>query len=78
MTEEKKMVEFAVSKEVDFEVDMKDGKLRLVFAYDGKGLDTGLYVDLEPDYFLDKLAALIPGELDDAVLAMVKSALKAL
>lgn len=73
---EKKIVEMPVGKESELELEFKDGKLRLVFAYDGKGVDAGVYADLDPEYFLDKLADAIPGDIDDAVIAMLKGALK--
>lgn len=72
---EKSLVEFKKG-EAALDVDFKDGKLRLSVSYDGKGADAGIYVDLEPEYFLDKLAAAIPGKLDDAVIEMLKGALK--
>jgi hypothetical protein len=79
MTEEaKKLVELEISKETELDLEIKDGKMRFSFGYDGKGLDGGVYLDLDPEYFMDKLAALIPGEIDDALLGMLKVALKAL
>ena len=62
--------------EATLDVDFKDGKLRLSVSYDGKGADAGLFVDLDPDYFLNKLKAVIPGQIDDAIIEMLKGALK--
>jgi len=62
--------------EATLDVDFKDGKLRLSVSYDGKGADAGLFVDLDPDYFLDKLKDVIPGQIDDAIIEMLKGALK--
>jgi hypothetical protein len=62
--------------EATLDVDFKEGKLRLSVSYDGKGADAGLFVDLDPDYFLDKLKAVIPGQIDDAIIEMLKGALK--
>lgn len=73
---EKKLVEYDFGGESGLDLEFKDGKLRLTIQYDGKGADAGVYVDLEPDYFLDKLAAAIPGELDDMVIGAIKGALK--
>ena len=42
----------------------------------GKGVDAGLYVDVSPEYFLDKLKAAIPGEVDDKIIDMLKLAFK--
>lgn len=62
--------------EATLDVDFKEGKLRLSVSYDGKGADAGLFVDLDPEYFLDKLKAAIPGSIDDAVIELLKNALK--
>lgn len=60
----------------EFSLEFKDGKLKVSAGLDTKGVDVGVYVDLEPDYFLDKLAEAIPGEVDDAIIAMLKAAFK--
>ena len=63
--------------ETDFSLDYnsEEKELRLSFGYDGKGVDAGVYVDVSAEYFLDKLAEVIPGELDDHVINLVKAAL---
>ena len=73
---EKKLVEMPISKETEFELEFKDGKLRLVLGYDGKGVDGGIFADLDPEYFLDKLAEAIPGNVDNMVIEAIKGALK--
>lgn len=73
---EKKLVEMPISKETEFELEFKDGKLRLILGYDGKGVDGGLFADLDPEYFLDKLADAIPGTIDNMVIEAIKGALK--
>lgn len=60
--------------EVVYELDLVDGKLVLNVGYDGKQADANVIVKLEPGLFLDKLAALIPGKIDDAIIAMLKQA----
>lgn len=65
-----------ISGESDFQLKFEDGKLKLLLGYDGKGMDAGVYMDLEPDYFLDKLAEAIPGDIDDKIIEMVKLAFK--
>ena len=62
--------------DADLELKFSEGKLRLMASIDTKGVDGGVFVDLEPDYFLDKLAEAIPGNIDDAVIAMLKAAFK--
>ena len=46
----------------------------LVITYQGKG--GSVSVKVEGEYFLDKLAEAIPGQIDDAVIDIIKSALK--
>lgn len=65
-----------IGKDGEYAMELKDGKLRLTAGVDSKGLDAGLYVDLEIDYFLDKLKDVIPGQIDDAVIEMLKVAFK--
>lgn len=68
-------MEKELSKELKMKIEMKDGKLNLSLGYDGAGVDAGMYVAVEPDYFIDQLAAAVPGE--SALEAVVVSALKA-
>lgn len=65
-----------IGSEGTYDLEFKDGKLRLTIAYDGAGVDAGIFVDLEPIYFLDKLAEIIPSEVDDIVIAALKGVLK--
>lgn len=65
-----------IGPEVQYDLELVDGKLKVSVGYDGSGVDAGVYVTVEPEYFIDKLAAVIPGKLDDAVFAMLKGALK--
>lgn len=58
-------------------VKFEEGKLKILASLDTNGVDVGLFVDFEPDYFLDKLADAIPGTIDDAIIAMLKAAFKA-
>jgi hypothetical protein len=63
--------------EVDLDVQFKEGKLQLAVKYDGKGVDAGVTVALEPEYFLTKLKAAIPGQVDDTVINLLLAAMKA-
>ncbi len=67
-----------ISKEAKFDIKVVAGKLVLAVSYDGAQVDAGISVAIDSDAFLDKLAALIPGQLDDLVISGVKVALKAL
>ena len=65
-----------ISSEFDLGVEWKDGKLRLALKYDGKGLDGGLFMDVEAEYLIKKIAEKIPGEVDDMILNGMLEALK--
>ena len=67
-----------ISKEAKFDLQIKQGKLILALNYDGAQVDAGVSVAVGVDLFLDKLAEKIPGQLDDAVIAVIKGALNAL
>lgn len=56
----------------ELKLKLEGGKL--IVMLDTKGVDVS--VALEADYFIDKLAEVIPGEIDDAVFAILKGALK--
>jgi len=73
---EKELLNKDLGKELDLKIDFKDGKLALSLVYDGKGGDASIGLSLEPDYFLDKLKAAIPGQIDDTVIDVLKAAFK--
>jgi len=73
---DKGLVDGKIGSEFDYKLELKDGKLRLEGKYGGAGGAAGAFFELEPNYFLDKLADAIPGEIDDMVIAALKGALK--
>lgn len=70
------LVEKELSNELDVKVTWEDAKLKLELGYDGKGADAGVYVKLEAEYLLKKIAEAIPGEVDDMVLNAILAAAK--
>lgn len=60
-------------QEGEVKAELKDGDL--VVSYGGKGASAQVNIDM--GYLLDKLAEAIPGQIDDAVIAVLKSAIKA-
>lgn len=64
-----------VGPEAAYDVKVEDGKLVIVAKYDGVETDAELMVKVDAAAFIDKLAALIPGSIDDAVLGVIKAAL---
>jgi len=64
-----------VGKEVIYDIKIEDKMIKLEVKYDGKGANAGVFIELEAEYFLDKLAEAIPGSIDDAVIGAIKAAL---
>lgn len=67
-----------ISPESEAVVEISGGKIVLSAKLDTEGLDAQLGVSVSTEYFLDELAKKIPGTIDDAFLAVLKQALKAL
>jgi hypothetical protein len=63
--------------DADLLLKLEDGLLKLTVKYIKGGVSGSVTVDVDSGYFLDKLAALIPGQIDDAVITVLKGALKA-
>jgi hypothetical protein len=59
-------------------VKVEDGNVVNETTLATKGLSSSLVTKVDSDYFLDKLAEAIPGTLDDALISMLKAALKKL
>lgn len=62
--------------EANVKVVLEKGKISLVAGLDTKGFDANVQMSIDSDYFLDELAAKIPGGIDDAVISVLKVALK--
>ena len=65
-----------LSKELDLDIKVKEGKVELSLSSEMKGAGIALSVSLDSEYFGNKLAAAIPGQVDDAIIAMLIAALK--
>ncbi len=72
-----KLHEQELGSEGNLLLEVKGGKVVLSILHKSKGGEVSVAASLDPDYFIDKMAAAIPGKLDDAVLAILKGALKA-
>lgn len=70
--------ELTVGSETKLKVEVKNDKLVLGVVYDGGGVDGMLSISVDANYFLDKLAAAIPGQLDDSVINAIKVGMKLL
>ena len=64
-----------ISKEVDLKFSTEGGKVGIITCYEGKGGGAELKVYVSAEYFLNKLAEAIPGQIDDVIIAALKSAL---
>lgn len=65
-----------VSSEAKVDVKLAAGKLFLIAKYDGADVDADVTVGIEVDLLLDKVKGLIPGAIDDAIIEVLKAALK--
>ena len=59
---------------------IENGVLVISLNYDGKGLDGGIVLKIDGDYFVDKLAEAVPGnsQLEAGIVAALKVAFRAL
>lgn len=64
-----------IGPEASYDVKLVEGKLVIVAKYDGAETDAELAIKVDAGLFMDKLAALIPGTIDDAIIAVIKGAL---
>lgn len=67
-----------IGAEAHVKVAFSKGKISLVGSDEMKGVGVHLGVDVSADYFLDQLAAAIPGQIDDAIIGVLKAALNQL
>lgn len=68
--------QIGIGTEGNVSLKLAAGKLYLVGKYDGAQADAELSVGIEVDMFIDQLKAKIPGSIDDAILEVLKAALK--
>lgn len=72
------IMDIAEVKKGDFGLELSYVNNQLVFTVgvDSKGVDAGIKVAIDAEYFMDLLAKAIPGELDDMIINTIKAALK--
>jgi hypothetical protein len=66
-----------IGTEGQVKVVVEQGRLKLVAKLDTKGVDADVTLSVDSDYFLEELKAKIPGGIDDAIIDVLKIALKA-
>lgn len=60
---------------VSYDLELIEGKLKIsVGSMKLEGVEAGLSVSVDVSHFLDKLKAVIPGQIDDAVIEALKLA----
>jgi len=70
------LVKESLGSEGSVSLKVSDGKLLITLEHTHASGKLSLVAEEDASYFLDKLAAAIPGQIDDAVLAVIKGALK--
>lgn len=63
-----------IGEKVGYSLELVEGNLKLSGKFDGPGVDVELAIISEPSVFLDKLKAVIPGQIDDAIIDALKGA----
>jgi hypothetical protein len=53
------------------------GEIVAVAAIEASGIQSEVKITIPTDYFLDKLAEALPGQIDDSLISVLKIALKA-
>lgn len=74
---EKDILDGKIGEVGAYDLEFKSGKLSFKVGVSVKGATASVAVELEADALLDAIAAKIPGQIDDAVLGLLKAALKA-
>lgn len=72
------IVKHEIGSEAFVTVEITGGDIIVKATLDSSGLGATVSAKLNGDYFIDKLAEKIPGQIDDAVLGVLKAALKAI
>ena len=65
-----------VSKELEVKIEVKEGKILLIGDYEGKLGGVELKLSVSTDQLIDAITAKIPGEIDNKLGELLKSALK--
>lgn len=59
-----------------YKLEFKEGKLCVEVTYDHAIVDAGIVVKLDAESVIEAIKKAIPGQIDDAVLDLLKLALK--
>ena len=72
---EKDILDGQLGKVGKYDLEFKEGELRFVIEVGGLGLSAGVKVAVKASDVLDAIAKAIPGQIDDAIFAVMKQAL---
>lgn len=69
----------AMGKEAQFKFEVKDGKIRIGTAYDGKDLSAGMFIATTPEQLVSALAEIIPGDsgIEKGILGALRMGIEA-
>lgn len=73
---EKEIASGQIGSDGSYKVEFKDGSLKAECGYMA-GVKAGVSLEIPVDFVLDAIKNAIPGKVDDAVIEMLKGALKA-
>lgn len=65
-----------LGSEGQLDLKLVGGNLVLSITHASKGANASLSISVQSDYLIDKLKGVIPGGVDDAILEVLKAALK--
>jgi len=67
-----------LGSEATYSAKLEAGMMKVSLDYKGAQTGAGMFVSVDMGLMLDKLAETIPGQIDDAIIALLKGAVKAL
>ena len=74
---EKDIVEGKLGSVGEYDLEFKEGKLKFILKAGHSGVNGVIGIEVDSDAVLDAIAKANPSQIDDAILAVIKAALKA-
>lgn len=74
---EKELIGGAIGEKAKYNVEFKGGSLVAKFDYLENFVKGGIHIEFPADVILDAIAKAIPGQIDDAIIELIKKSLKA-
>ena len=74
---DKDILEGNIGNVGQYDVEFKGGKLVGKVMAERSGMSAAIELSVDSDVILDAIAKAIPGQIDDAVIGLIKAALKA-